>query len=134
MLVKSDLKRLLSDLAKNRSTQVSFAGSTIMIHVSEENDRLELTTPVYWGGNYLPHSVRNCLTQRAPFDEKIIQTTLTLDEEKFEITLKYKGLISEVNEVEFNLLMEEFSFLANGWREWLDQHDKNDLVYVRVSK
>ena len=130
MLLESDIKKIFSDLIHHHSAEISYAGTTLSLKIWE--DKLSLTAPVYWGGNYIPKSVRECIRKKPPFDEGVILTTLHLNEEKFEITLAYQGSNLQLNKSRFVDLIEEFSFLANEWREWLDQHDKNDLVHVRV--
>ena len=132
MLIENDIKKLFSDLIHYHVAEVSYAGSNLTLKVGEQGQKLSLSAPVYWGGNYIPKSVRTCIAKRGPFDEGIIPTHLSLDEERFEITLHYIGEAEFVNPSKFGALIEEFSFLANEWREWLDEHDKNDLVHVRV--
>lgn len=128
MLIENDIKKLLSDLNHYHVAEISYAGSNLTLKIWEEGRKLSLSAPVYWGGNYIPPSVRACMKKRAPFDEGLIATFLTVDEERFEITLNYVGaLVPQLGE-----LVEEFTFLASQWREWLDEHDKNDLVHVRV--
>lgn len=131
MLVNKDLKKLFSELNRNSQAELSLAGSVITIKVWDGGQKLYLSAPVYWGGNYIPKSVRSCLAKRAPFDEKVILTSLAVDEAKFEVTLVYQGSTVYLDGEKFNDLLQEFSFLAAEWREWLDQHDKNDLVHVR---
>lgn len=134
MLINKDLKRLFTELNRNRTAELSLAGSVITIKVWDEGQKLHLSAPVYWGGNYIPKSVRGCLIKRAPFDEKVILTSLSLDEAKFEITLVFQGSTDFMDGDKFSELLQEFSFLASEWREWLDQHDKNDLVHVHVPR
>ncbi len=56
---------------------------------------------------------------------------LHIDENKFEISLRYLGDIETLNTRNFNEVLEEFSGIADRWRLILDEHDRNDLVYVR---
>lgn len=130
MLISKELKRALFDTSENKITQFSYAGSVFTLRVSEKNQQLKLSAPVYWGGNYIPQGVRACVSKKAPFDEKIISTYLTIDEPNFSIELHYEGNLSERDDGLFDHHFEEFGFLVNEWKEWLDQHDKNDLVHI----
>ena len=40
--------------------------------------------------------------------------------------------IYELTTAQLRQLIEEFGWIAENWRLYLDEHDKNDLVHVRV--
>lgn len=133
MLIEKDIHKILSHLAGHESVQISFDGSEIFIRFMEAASKLSLTTVVYNGGNYIPSSVRSCVSHKAPIFQASIPTFLTLDEPHFQIQLNYIGTANEtLSYVKFKELLEEFGFMAEKWRNYLDEHDKNDLVYVRV--
>lgn len=131
MLMNKEIRKIFSDILHNKHVELSLMGSVITAEPEEKN--IHLSAPVYWGGNYIPQSVRECLKQRLPYDHSTIRTFLTVSEEKFEITLNFMDELSSLKAEDFMVILEEFSYLANEWREWLDRHDKNDLVYVRVT-
>lgn len=132
MIVEKDLKKLFNQLIHDEVAQITLGGSDISIHMFERGAKLSLATPVYFGGNFIPKSVRKCISQKAPFDQSIINTNLTVDENSYQIRLNYMGSMNNLNTQEFVNLLEEFSFLADEWRNFLDENDKNDLVHVRV--
>ena len=66
MLVEKDIQQILSHLADGDSIKIPFDGSHIMIRVIDEATKLSLTALVYDGGNYIPHSVRRCLSRKSP--------------------------------------------------------------------
>ncbi|KAF3362565.1 Uncharacterized protein PHSC3_000804 [Chlamydiales bacterium STE3] len=134
MLVENDLKRLFDELKLLKSTHLSVNGCNITIKILEHPSKVYLGTTVYFGGNYIPKSVRNCINQKAPFDHSFIKTYLTVDEGQFQIALNYTGDSPPLTSLKFRQLIEEFSFLAQEWQQVLDEHDKNDLVYVRAKK
>lgn len=131
MIVENDIKKLFNDLKSNEFAHLTLEGFDINVKIF--NDKLFLYTPVYFGGNYIPKSVRNCLEQKAPFSySSPITTYLTIDENQFQISLNYSGEVYQLNSYNFKLLLEEFSLLAKEWHLYLDENDKNDLVHVRV--
>ncbi|EFB42069.1 hypothetical protein pah_c016o137 [Parachlamydia acanthamoebae str. Hall's coccus] len=106
-------------------------GSDIFVktdHISQ----ISLLTQVYFGGNFIPKSVRRCLTGKAPFDDSALETFLTMDEGQFKIFLNYTGNIENLSHRTFIDVLEEFSHQADEWKLFLDEHDKNDLVYSHV--
>lgn len=130
MLTSNELKVLISGLYANKVTQFSLAGSTVTLQVNGKGSPIHLSAPVYWGGNFIPLSVRAAIKKKPPFDERVIETYLKLDEETFQIEIHYKGGLDAAKPEVFGALMDEFGFLVDHWKEWLDEHDKNDLVYV----
>lgn len=132
MLIEKDIHKILNHLAEHEPFKISFDGSEIAISFMDTTSKLSLTTVVYNGGNFIPFSVRNCVSHKAPGFRATIPTSLTLDEQHFQIRLSYIGGVHEnLTYVQFKELLEEFGFIAEKWREYLDENDKNDLVYVR---
>ena len=132
MLIEKDIQQILSQLAGGDSIRVPFDGSDITIRTIDETSKLSLTALVYDGGNYIPSSVRLCLSRKSPFFHPSILTFLTVDEQNFQIKLNYLGQAQSLTHHHFKELLEEFGLIAEKWRLYLDDHDKNDLVYVRV--
>jgi len=130
MLLKNDVEKLISELANANIAKIELGGCGITVRTCQEASKMSLSTPVYFGGNYIPKSVRNCLKQRNPFHVYSIRTDLVIDEENFRIYLNYFGEMSSINQHHFIDLLEDFIDLADKWREYLDQHDQNDLVYI----
>lgn len=133
MLLDSNLKKLLTELSLGDAAEINLGGGVITVKVLDRGEKLFLTTPVYFGGNYIPKSVRNCLKVRAPFDAPYLHTSMRIDEDNFKIYLNYFGKVTLSKQSIVDTL-EEFSGLASKWRDYLDEHDKNDLVYVRQAK
>lgn len=132
MIVENDIKRLIEELKKGKTTSFTFEGLDIAISVLDHSSKLFLATPVYFGGNYIPSSVRKCVSQKSPFDQFNMNTYLTIDENHFQISLNYLVQLSQLNSQSFRGLLEDFSTLAQEWRLFLDEHDKNDLIHVRA--
>jgi hypothetical protein len=132
MIIEKDLKKLFSQLIHSDSAQLCLSGSDVSIRFIDKATKLSFATPVYFGGNFIPKSVRKCISQKAPFDQGDVRTFLTVDENSFQIHLNYLGSVEYLNHQLFVDLLEEFSWQAEEWRIFLDEHDKNDLVHVRV--
>lgn len=133
MLIDKDIIKILSQLAGNEHIQIAYEGSDITICFLDDASKLLLKTAIYSGGNYIPSSVRRCLSHKA-FNSSSIRTYLTLDERHFQIQLNYLGRAQTFSYSEFKDLLEEFGLLAEKWRHYLDENDKNDLVYIHLNK
>lgn len=132
MIVEKDLKKLFEELCCHDMGTISISGSPVTVRVFDQGSKLALATEVYNGGNYIPQSVRRCLLQKPPFRPAVIKTYLNVDENNYQISLNYLGPVDQISEPKFRDILEEFSWLAEEWRLFLDEHDKNDLVHVRV--
>lgn len=130
MLLESDLRKLFSQLMNHDQAHIDLSGTDITIRLFDSS-KLSLTAPVYNGGNYIPTSVRKCVSQKSPFHAGI-KTNLSIDEQKYEVDLNYMGRLESINSEGFSQLLEEFSWLAGEWKLFLDEHDRNDLVHVKV--
>lgn len=131
MLVEKEIQRLLKILASGDPVKIAQDGSEIFVRYMDNLSKLSLTTAVYEGGNYIPSSVRKCLSHKFSHIPSI-RTYLTIDEDHFKIHLNYLGQAPRLTDGHFESLIEEFTSLAEKWRLYLDKHDKDDLVYVRV--
>lgn len=132
MLLERDLKKLFHQLVHEDIAQISLGNSDITVRVLDGESKLTLTTPVYFGGNFIPKSVRNCLSQKSPFNQATIKTSLSVDENNFLVYLNYLGSLDNLNRKGFSDLLEEFTWLADEWRLFLDERDRNDLIHIHV--
>lgn len=135
MLIEKDLQQALKKLERHNGEPVKLIYDQLEISVRfvDQASKISLTTPVYFGGNYIPGSVRRSLSHKFPASEiPSIRTYLSIDEPLFQINLNYLGHAHSLNYGELKELIEEFGWMADRWRAFLDEHDKHDLVYVRV--
>ena len=133
MLKEKEIKKLLSELVHADVAQIHLNGFAITVNIYNQGSKIFLSTPVYFGGNYIPKSVRSCLSRKAPFDRLSIRTNLEVDEENYLVNLKHVGTIAPTSQQRFIDLLKDFSWLAEMWHDYLDEHDKNDLIHVPVS-
>lgn len=134
MIIEKDLRKLLHQLVKEDVAHIMLGGFDILVQTFDNSTKISLSTTVYFGGNFIPLSVRNCLSKTPAFQQGHIKTTLSLDEEHYQVSLNYIGGLDHLNKRMFIDLLEEFSWIADEWRLYLDEHDKNDLIYVRTKR
>ncbi len=133
MLIKEHVDKLLNKLVNADNAQIHMNGYAVTLTMENKGSKIIFSTPVYFGGNYIPKSVRGCIRQKAPFDHLSMQTKLEVDEENFRINLCHDGVMVLAGNNQLLAALEDFSWLADKWRDYLDEHDKNDLVYIPVS-
>lgn len=132
MILAKDLNKLFNCLLGEGTLQLHIGGSDVSAYLSEQNAKISLKASVYEGDHFIPQSVRKCAAGKLPFSGEWIHTTLEIDEKNFLIYLTYKGQTREFNQTNFKDLLEEFSWQADEWRLYLEEHDKHDLVYVHA--
>lgn len=133
MLAQKELKKLFHQLFEKEIVEINLGGSTVTIRFHADESKFFLSSSVYFGGNFIPNSVRKCLTYKTPFVQDL-KTYLTIIEDKFQIDLNYVGTLDNLNGEKFKELLEEFSWLSDEWRLFLDDHDKNDIIHVRMPR
>lgn len=132
MIVEQDLKKLFQQLDHDNVAHISLGGSDVLIRVFDDASKISLLTTVYDGGNFIPKSVRTGISHKSLFTQASIKTSLAIDENQYQVNLHYLGHLEHFNNKNFVHLLEEFTWLAHAWRAYLDEHDKNDLIRVRV--
>lgn len=132
MIVQKELKRLLKELSNRDSAELTLSFSPIRIRVCDNGSKLALATSVYEGGNYIPKSVRQGIEAKPPFRPSAIRTFLKVDEDHYQVYLNYLGPLGHLNDLQLQEILEEFNEMADEWRLYLDEHDKNDLIYIHA--
>ena len=132
MLLEKDLRKIFKQLVSDDVAHVQLGDSDITIQVHDNSSKLSLLASVFEGGNFIPKSVRDCTLGKAPFISEHIKAGLVFDEDHFRIFLRYLGRVESLNHESFKALLEEFGWLADEWRIFLEDHGKQDLVHVRV--
>ncbi|MBA3602920.1 MAG: hypothetical protein H0W50_04615 [Parachlamydiaceae bacterium] len=132
MILEKDISKLFNRLFFNDLVQIHLGGSDVNICLLEENTKVMLIASVYEGGNYIPKSVRRCVSGKPPFSSGKIFSRLVIDEDRFQVRLTYVGLINRFNKHTIKDLLEEFSWQADEWRLYLEEHDKYDLLPIYV--
>ncbi len=131
VVIEEDVKKAYQKMHEQERTSFSVDGWDLFMCSLQDASKLSLTATVYQGGNFIPKSVRENLHHKIPFFSSI-KTAIALDESHFRILLHYIGEDEELTLSAFKELVQEFLEHADWWRLFLDEHDKHDLVYVRV--
>jgi hypothetical protein len=132
MILEKDLNKVLNRLYYDEAIQIHSGGSNISVRLLDRNSKISLRASVYEGDNYIPMSVRKCVGGKTPFSGGWIHTDVTIDEANFQVFLSYVGGAQRLNPQNIKDLLEEFSWQADEWRLYLEEHDKHDLMHVFV--
>lgn len=132
--INCNFQEVKKRLSLGEMIQLTFDRSDISVRYLEDASTLSLTTPVYFGSNYIPLGVRNSLSHKFSISHPVIKTFLTVNEQDFKIELNYLGEAEFLNPHDFNGIIEEFNAIAEKWRLFLDEKDRNDLIYVKSKR
>lgn len=133
MIEEKQLKQIFRELVDHEWVEMNLQGNPVSIQILDNASKLMLTAPVYTGSNYIPKSVRKSISEAVPFDQHMIRTYMHVIEDQYKIILHYLGRVEDLNHNNFHQILEEFCFLAEEWREFLDRHDKNDLIHIKAA-
>jgi hypothetical protein len=132
MLLEHDINRLLTDLFDKKKGEISLHGVPLSLRLDEfAASKFHVTTPVFFGDNYIPNSVRTGLKENPAFTKHAIHTRFLVDEERYLVILQHSDILSGKTKTDLYHLLNEFSQLALDWIAFLDQRGKSDLVYVK---
>lgn len=134
MSPKTPIKDMISQLTHHRTVELAMNGFRIVSQLAPLGNTLSLRTVVYEGFNYVPPSVRQCLSGSFLGPASPLKALLNLNEETFEITLAFSEPVPNLTEESLIGLLEEFTWLGEEWRRILDDHDKRDLVHILAPK
>lgn len=126
-----DVNQVIECLKRDKSAQIEIYGSPLAIGLFEEAHKISLSTVVFHGSNFIPLSVRACLTKRdTPVHPSTISTYISLDEHSCSVKLNYIGKWEMLDPKTFDHLLDEFCWLAEEWRVYLDEHGRQDLIHI----
>ena len=134
MLTLEEVKKLTAELQVNQTLKRSDVGSEFTVRLVDEASKLSITIPVYKGQEFIPISVRQSVHKPSPFKSATVRTYLSIDEDRFQISLNYLGRFQPGQPENFHQVLSEFLDQAEKWRVKLDEHDRNDLVHVRQKR
>lgn len=125
---KNSFSDFYKTLVSESASQIHLGSSNIEARLLD-HDQMSLSASVYEGGNFIPQSVRKCVGGKEPF-EGWIPTRLVIEEQNYQVILTYTDSIQADPQIIKDLL-EEFSWQAEEWRLYLEEHGRHDLIYVR---
>lgn len=106
-------------------------GFTVDAQLDGRMSRLYIVTPVFSGSNFIPESVRRCLRGKGfhALDRRL-DVRLVIDEGHHQVLLLLQATARMADD--FDRVLRDFFELAHEWREILDEHGNEDLVYVPI--
>lgn len=129
MFAQRELRKIEEPLQEGEEILLHVDGADIQVQMLS-GSKLHFSTPVYRGGNYIPHSVREAIKRKHAFCIATMRTSFHLDETHFAIWLHYVGVSDRLSAEIMKDLVQEFGEIASQWRCYLDEQDRNDLVRV----
>lgn len=134
MLIADELQKIFPQLFQDETAQVTLDISDVSVRIFGRGKNVSFSTPVYFGGNFIPHSVRRSLSETPHLENVSLKTFFTIDEENFRIYLHHNNQMVSMNESGFREMLEEFIGVADEWRLILDENDQNDLIYINTPR
>lgn len=123
---------VLSQLAQRNKARIVKQGSVIFVETLPVSKKWKLSTPVYSGQGYIPHSVRECVgSSSGTLRFQSEGAYLKLDEETHNVNL-IQEIESSVKYVPFRYSMRDFAKVAEEWREILDEFARRDHVPIHI--
>lgn len=133
MVSQSKSKKWLEKLMQKGTVEIVLHGNKVYVKAFQNDSIFSLSSVVYQGGDYIPKSVRSCAQkQESSAFQSRIAGSLVVDEQNYRVELHYVERMDEVDDRVLQDLLEEFCWLSEEWRNLLDEHDRQDLVYVYV--
>ncbi len=132
MTQKAPIKDLVDYLIHRGKVEVPAHGSRILVEFSARTELLSFQSTVYQGQDYVPPSVRLCLSPSFRGPASSLLTSLELHKETYSVSLHFSDTIPHLTHDLLMSLLEEFGWLAEEWRQVFDDHDKRDLVHIRA--
>jgi hypothetical protein len=133
MLLEHDINRLLTDLLEKKRGEITLHGISLHLRLDEVSScKFHVTTPVFHGDNYIPHSVRRGLKEVPQFAKQALHTDFLVDEERYLVILQHNDTLAGQTKQDLYGMLSDFCQLANDWIAYLDQQGKNDLIHVKA--
>lgn len=131
-MIQNTLMKVIHELHHTQHAEIEIDGFRISMSFIEDGNRVYFTTPVYYGDNYIPKSVRKCLTEQIPFAQNEIKVFFTVDEEQCRIDLNHIDYEEVIQKDKLPQLLSTFAWMAEQWRNLLEENDRHDLIHIRV--
>lgn len=128
MVKDQEVYRILNQLNNAAIAEFAVAGNEVMVRAIDQSTKLSFSTTIYQGASYIPKSVRSSIEKS--FQKGSIPTFINVSEDDYRITLHYLGRLEGMHPSQLKDLLEEFTVIAEDWRQKLDDMDKNDRVYI----
>lgn len=133
MITNDQLPGIIENLTEKCFAIVMIEGMLIRLSLLEDGDTLHLSTPVFYGDNYIPKSVKEALQSREVVSSELLKVSFRIDEDSYSVFLNCQGpWIGNIDSVKE--MLYEFSWLAEEWKQWLNEKGKGDLLPIYIKK
>lgn len=129
--MENTLHSIIEVMRSQQQGVFSLHGWELAIAYSKE-EGLSIETVVFQGQHFIPFAVRGALHSTPYSVQSSLRITPILDEEESRIIIHYTGNALDVSPMRFSAILEEFTWAAEQWWNYLDEHSRGDLVYAHV--
>lgn len=131
MEYQSSLHPIIEAVHHRGQGTYSLHGWELSIACSIE-EGLCIETSIYQGEHFIPFSVRAATHSTPTAIHSSLKVSLILDEETSQVILHYAGNAEDMLAARFNDVIEEFSWVAEQWKNYLDERSRGDLLHIYV--
>lgn len=117
---------VMSQLAGSRKARIVDNDHTIFFEKSPQNNRLILTTSVFSGEGFIPHSIRDCVSSRGNLRWQHTGPALKLDHSS--VFLREEIEMEEGKFLPFRHHLATFSAAATEWKKFLSELAEDDCT------
>lgn len=121
---------VMSQLASNRKAHVVVQDEVIFFETSKRANYLILSSHVYSGDDYLPQTVRSCISSRGVLRWQDNGAYLKFDSPSSSIFLFQEIQMEEGKYIPFRRHLNDFSIVADQWRKILQDFSERDSFFV----
>ena len=130
---QDEIDKIISNLIKHQYVVAVINNEPVTFRFSPDFKKIDISVPVFRGGNFLPHSVRRAIYAKTVFSNSTINTRFTVDENNFMILLNFTQSL-ENGFGDFEEWLEQFLWISEEWRNILERYGREDLVFVYINK
>lgn len=133
MISENEIDQIIENLIKHQHIEMKIDGEIVVFRFSEGFKKIEISSSVFNGDNYIPKSIRRGINAPSVFPYSFIKTYFTVDERKFQVILNFTRILDN-GFSDFESWLKEFLWLAKEWRHIIEDHGREDLLFVYVNK
>jgi hypothetical protein len=130
MVSKEEAKVAFDRVSALHIARIGNASTGLFLQPLDYGAKIHLSTLVYRGDKFIPHSVRKAAKYQLETPYSKIHTWFVFDEELYQISLHHVGDFNDVNVDELHEIASEFEDAAFKWREIFEEKDRQDLVHI----
>ncbi|MBS0622841.1 MAG: type III secretion system chaperone [Verrucomicrobia bacterium] len=130
-----NVKRLYKRLLVTPAARGTVGRFDVEFQYMPTKGELFCATAVFYGGNYIPLSVRQAVQSTGLFAASgSSEVRLFIDEIDYQVVLAYRSAWAVGDAEAFERILLDFLDLAEEWRRLLDEYGDQDLIRVPKPK